>query len=150
MPFLVLIQVEPYLFEGSWPDNFVSDPITCGIVTNVEGVSELSEDHDPSRCLGCMYSKRTKSMNERRKSIDSFSDAEKISYQNETTEDSQSSVSPSSQSSTSDSVRDEEPRRALDGSSPGGRVQIRKEILRLVVKLSSAVGSKSHQEGLSQ
>ena len=77
-------------------------------------------------------------MSERRKSIDSYTDSEKMSYRGETTEDSQSSVSPiSSISSQSDSVRDgpEEGRKTLDGSSPGGRVQIRKEILRLVERL---------------
>ncbi|KAK3755311.1 hypothetical protein QZH41_014619, partial [Actinostola sp. cb2023] len=146
----MFFQVEPYVFQGSWPDNFISDPVTVGIVNTTDELDDVSDEHDPSRCVGCMYSKRTKSMNERRKSADSFIDPEKISYRSETTEDSQSSVSPSSMSSMSDSIRDGpyDGRNSLDGSSPGGRIQIRQEILRLVVKLSSAVGTKSHQEGL--
>jgi len=121
-----------------------------GTVTNSIEQDDVTDEHDPSRCLGCMYSQRTKSMNERRKSMDSFIDPEKMSYRSETTEDSQSSMTSSSLDSTSDSIREEDTRKALDGSSPGGRVQIRKEILQLVMKLSSSVRSKSHQEGLMQ
>jgi hypothetical protein len=90
-------------------------------------------------------------MSERRKSIDSI---EKVSYKNEADDNlSGESTSPSYASSVNYSVPGNEEdigSKILDESSPKGRVQIRKEVLRLVVKLSSAVGSKSHQEGLLQ
>lgn len=86
--------------------------------------------------------------------MDSMTDPDKISYRSEADEDlSGESASTSFASSVTYSGLENEEEagsKNLDESSPRGRVLIRKEVLRLVVKLSSAVGSKSHQEGLLQ
>ncbi|XP_048583211.1 rapamycin-insensitive companion of mTOR isoform X2 [Nematostella vectensis] len=147
----VFFQVEDYDFQGSWADHFIPDPQCLTLPSHPIEPDNLPMQHDPSRCLGCIYSKRSKSMNERRKSTDSVSDPEKISICSLTVDTSSGGSNyTSTEESSAPAGKEGEgvEEKNLDESSQHGRAQIRKEVLRLVVTLSSAVGSKSHQEGL--
>lgn len=69
-------QTEPYEFQGSWPDHFVSTPTLLPpfVVNAKEG--DKASSHDKSRCLGCMHSNWVGTGRERTKSSDQLSDGE--------------------------------------------------------------------------
>ena len=129
-------QLDPYDYKGSWADNF--HPL------NGEALSESEDDfpHVQDRCLRCMNLTRCTS----KSSIKSAS--RRISKEKE-----ERKISKSPLARTDGAF----PKKKLSSSSlpqidpdSDDSYMVHKEILRLIVNLSSSVASKASQQGLIQ
>ncbi|XP_078353189.1 rapamycin-insensitive companion of mTOR-like isoform X2 [Oculina patagonica] len=150
----VFFQTEPYEFQGSWPDHFVSTPtLLPPFVVKTKG--DKSSSHDKSRCLGCMHSNWVGTGRDRTKSSDHVSDGEwtrltpvmeaKFERADASGEDSLVESGAGSAVSLTNTPAN---KTKLDEHTTEGKRLIRDEILRIVTSLSSVVASRAHQEEL--
>ncbi len=132
--FALYPQLNPYNYKGSWADNF--KPRSC------ENMSTSEEDfpHYESQCLRCMSLAKCASKNSvkssQRKSVEKREDKKIL----------KSSISRTDSAFTKKKVSSS----SLPPTEPDceDRLMVNKEILRLVVNLSSSVASKASQQGL--
>ena len=150
-------QVDPCEFQGSWPAHFVPTPTNLPHLQEEFSASPgIPEKHDPTRCLACMP-KVARAVNKREGSEETEMNREVVLPAQKTAGKKDSvkirqglsrSIPSSSEDNLTPPNSSASSAKKMDDSSLAGLELIRKEVLQLVLSLSSAVASKSHQERL--
>lgn len=145
--------VEESQYKGSWADNFIGVSTTPMPKPDVLQIPQKAKSmaHDTTQCLCCMDVSRitgklptSKTSTEKNGKVDQKQERTEtvVELKNESTKILTESVS-------SGSILEKFLKgKRSDSISPKEQGFIKKEILRLVVNLSSAVTSKSHQQSL--
>ena len=109
-----------------------------------------AEDHDPATCLKCLITHSpdtpTIIVTDTNRAVKPTVFTMDCDVSSSLTSSERSNDTPLTNSSAIDDSALQE--RSMDESNPVGKQLIRKEVMKLIISLSSAVASKSHQQGL--